>query len=144
MWVSTNKIFGSLPLNVPRVYGPGMAPSCWNHCSSQSIPLRCPSDAQNFLSTENLYCLIEHDDAETFYENLFALQIYSVWYAGEIGLHAKWLFLGWPRHVGENYCFNISCAKSTCITWKRIKNKIDTLCSDIWVLFFGTPFTSQL
>ena len=29
----------------------GVAPSCWNHCSSRSIPLRRPSDAQNFLST---------------------------------------------------------------------------------------------
>ena len=29
----------------------GVAPSCWNHCLSRSIPLRRPNVAQNFLST---------------------------------------------------------------------------------------------
>ena len=29
----------------------GVAPSCWNHCWSRSIPLRRPNDATNFLST---------------------------------------------------------------------------------------------
>ena len=29
----------------------GVAPSCRNHCSSRSIPLRRPNDAQNFIST---------------------------------------------------------------------------------------------
>ena len=63
---------------------------------------------------------------------------YHVWFVGEIGLHAKCLFLGWPRHVGEDYCPNISCTKSTCMPWKRkeVILKLTALFKDLWVLFF--------
>ena len=69
---------------------------------------------------------------------------YHVWFVGEIGLQAKCLFLGWPRHVGEDYCPNISCTKSTYMPWKRkeVILKLTVLFKDLWVLFFfGSPST---
>jgi len=48
---------------------------------------------------------MEHDDVETFSENLLAL--YFVWIVSDIRLHSKCLLLGWPRHGGKNYCCNI-------------------------------------
>jgi len=44
---------------------------------------------------------MEHDDTETFSENVLA---YLVWIVSEIGLHAKCLLFGWPKRGGENYC----------------------------------------
>ena len=65
----------------------------------------------------------------------------------EIGLHAKCLFFGWPRHGGKNYCCIIVCTKSTTTTWKRKEEylKLKILFKDLWVLFFlGHPVIKVL
>jgi len=44
---------------------------------------------------------------------------YFVWIVSVIGLHAKCLHFGWPRHGGKNYCCNISCTTCTTTTFKK-------------------------
>jgi len=58
---------------------------------------------------------MEHDDPETFSENLLALLFMN---CQRNRPPRKCLLFGWQRRGGQIYCCNISCTKSTATTWK--------------------------